>query len=50
MPVSCTFASKKEIFSFLIALLLDIDNLYENSDTFIPNLGWGSLNHNGQNE
>ena len=40
---------KSEKFSLIIALLLD--NLYKNSDTFIPpNLGWGSLNHKGQRE
>ena len=31
--------SKRKTVSLIIALLLD--NLYKNSDTFIPNLGWG---------
>ena len=39
----------KEKPSVLRTALLLI-NLYENSDTFTSNLGWGSLNHKGQNK
>ena len=28
-----------------VKLVLLLDNLCKNSNTFIPNLGWGSLNH-----
>ena len=43
-----TFASKRETVS--LKLVLQQDNDCKNSDSLIPNLGQGSLNHNGQRE